>query len=254
MSDAPTFPHYHGLIADWYDDWLAAYDDDIRFYTSLFSQVNGRVLELACGTGRILLALKAAGVTVDGLDSAEDMLAVLQRKAEACGYSPLTLYQQPMQSISLTQRYDAAFVSGGSLQLLASPDLAMQALRRIRDYLNDGGFFVTDIFIPWTDITTQDPTRYHVRRDTVRADSSRSIVHERITIDLAAQIKYGTYRYEFYEQHRMTACLNDDLVYRWYWKDEFLRMLHEAGFSSIEVLDTSGLYAPGYGFAFKALK
>jgi len=109
-----------------------------------------------------------------------------------------------------------------------------------------------DIFIPWTDIIVQRRDDYHVTRDVVRDDGKRSIVLERFEIDMPKQIKRGTYRYEFYDQKRLTDCIVDDLSIRWYWKDEFLRLLSEAGFSRIDVLTQSPLYEEGHSFVFKA--
>jgi SAM-dependent methyltransferase len=49
--------HYKGLIAKWYDDWLKERTDDRDYYSGFFSGFDGRVLELACGTGRLLIPI-----------------------------------------------------------------------------------------------------------------------------------------------------------------------------------------------------
>ena len=244
--------HYTRLIADWYDDWLKELARDIDYYSEFFNGFNGKILELACGTGRLLLPIAESGATIHGLDSSQDMLDVLQGKAANLNLKDIELHNQLMENFSLPTKYDAIFVASGSFQLLTSTESALNSLECVRDHLSDNGFILVDIFVPWDSIVVQKRTDYHVTRDVVRPDGKRSIVHERFEIDIPKQVKRGTYRYEFYDQERLTDCITDDLSIRWYWKDEFLVLLKKAGFSRIDVLTQSPLYSDGYSFVYKA--
>jgi SAM-dependent methyltransferase len=246
--------HYKGLVAEWYDDWLKDRTDDRDYYSGFFRGFDGRVLELACGTGRLLIPIAESGVRVDGLDSSPDMLAVLERKASKLGVKGIGLHNQSMEEFTLLTEYDAIFVASGSFQLLTSSESAVNSLRCIRGHLFGTGFFLVDIFVPWDDIIEQRCDNYRVTRDVTRPDGKRSIVLERFEIDIPKQIKRGTYRYEFYDRKRLVECITDELPTRWYWKDEYLNLLREAGFSSIEMLTQSSLYREGYSFVFKASK
>jgi SAM-dependent methyltransferase len=246
--------HYVGAVADWYDDWLGARRDDVEFYSSYFAEFPGTVLELACGTGRILLPIAKAGVEIHGLDGSEDMLRVLEEKARQRGLAGIRVYHQPMEAFSIPTAFDAIFVASGSFQLLTAPEDAMSSLNCVREHLKDGGSFLADIFIPWDAITERESSAYHVTRDTVRPSGDRSIVLERFTTDLTRQLKLGTYRYEFYSDKHLVTCVTDDLAIRWYWKDEFLRLLGDAGFTELQILTESPLYKEGHSFVFKATK
>jgi len=245
--------HYKGLIAEWYDDWLKEVTADRDYYSGFFNDFDGRVLELACGTGRLLIPIAESSVTIDGLDSSEDMLQILQRKAANLN-ADVELHNQSMEDFSLSTEYDAIFVAAGSFQLLTSSERSLNSLKCIRGHLSHNGFFLTDIFVPWDAILVQKRSNYHVTRDVVRPDGRRSIVLERFEIDIPKQIKHGTYRYEFYDQKLLTDCITDDLSVRWYWKNEFLSLLSDAGFSRINVLSQSPLYREGYSFVFRASK
>jgi SAM-dependent methyltransferase len=246
--------HYRGLIAEWYDDWLKERKEDVDYYSSVFRGFSGRVLELACGTGRLLLPIAGLGVPIDGLDSSNDVLSVLQRKAEKLGLQRIKLYNQPMENFDLPARYDAVFISAGSFHLLTSKEDALNSLSCVRRCLADTGFFMIDIFVPWAHIAERGHDYYRVTRDASRPDGTRSIVLERFDISIPEQIKHGVYRYEFYSQRQMTVCILDDLSIRWYWKDEFLNLLNSAGFSKTEILTDSPLYQEGHSFVFKAFK
>lgn len=246
--------HYQGLIAEWYDDWLKERTNDKDHYLEFFKDFAGRVLELACGTGRLLIPIAEAGVTIDGLDSSEDVLNVLRRKAANLGLKGIELYNQSMEDFDLATQYDAIFVASGSFQLLTSTEKAVNSLKCIRRHLSEAGFFIVDIFVPWGDILEQERGHYQVTRDVSRPDGKRSVVLERFKTNIPEQIKYGTYRYEFYDQRRLVECIVDDLAIRWYWKDEFVSLLKQAGFSKVEVLTRSSLYHEGYSSAFQAAK
>jgi 2-polyprenyl-3-methyl-5-hydroxy-6-metoxy-1,4-benzoquinol methylase len=57
----------------------------LDFYLGLAREAKGPVLDIACGTGRILLPCLQAGVDIEGLDLYEPMLAPLRAKAAALG-------------------------------------------------------------------------------------------------------------------------------------------------------------------------
>jgi ubiquinone/menaquinone biosynthesis C-methylase UbiE len=246
--------HYRGLIAEWYDDWLKEDTAHRDFFSGFFHGFQGQVLELACGTGRLLIPVAESGVTIHGLDSSQHMLDVLLRKVADLNIEGIELYNQPMEEFSLPTQYDAIFVGSGSFQLLTSPESTLHSLECIREHLTDGGFFLTDIFIPWDDIIAQRRDSYHVTRDVERSDGQRSFVLERFEIDLSKQVKHGTYRYEFYKDKHLKECITDDLSIRWYWKDEFLNVLQRAGFTEVELLTGSSLYEEGHRYVFKASK
>jgi len=246
--------HYEGSVAEWYDDWLSARHDDVDHYVEYFTGFPGKVLELACGTGRILLPLANAGVDIHGLDGSESMLRILKTKAKKDGIPNIQLHHQPMESFDLGTEFDTIFVTSGSFQLITEPDDVKSSLKCIHQHLKDGGAFVVDIFIPWASIEQSESTGYRVTRDTVRSNGDRSIVHERFTIDLVKQIKRGTYRYEFYSDKRLVSSVIDDLDIRWYWKDEFIRCLVDAGFSDVQLLTDSSMYDEGYSYVFNAVK
>ncbi len=244
--------HYHGSIAEWYDDWLRDRRDDVDFYLDYFSGFRGTVLEVACGTGRILLPISRSGVTISGLDGSEDMLRILEQKASQQGLSGIQVNHQPMEDFFIGMKFDAIFVASGSFQLLTTIADATHALTCIREHLKDYGFFIVDIFVPWNEIIERESSSFQVTRDVFRSNGERSVVLERFTIDLAKQLKLGSYRYEFYKDRRLVSCIIDDLAIRWYWKDEFLKLLSDAGFTEPQVLTESSLYKEGYSFVSKA--
>ena len=67
------------LIAQYYDLIFGGYDEDLPMWQKLAEEAGGPLLEIGCGTGRLLLPLAQAGYTITGLDLSEVALdAVFQ--------------------------------------------------------------------------------------------------------------------------------------------------------------------------------
>src|SRR5437762_11465114 len=73
----------------------------IAFFHNRIRHNSGVALEIACGTGRLLVPLLRDGLAVEGLDASAEMLALCRTKAAHVGVTP-TLYQQLMQDLDLT--------------------------------------------------------------------------------------------------------------------------------------------------------
>ena len=76
---------------DAFTDLPALYDSvplyvnrrDVQFYVDEARSAAGRVLEVGCGTGRILLPIARAGLFVDGMDASPQMLEGCEAKLRA---------------------------------------------------------------------------------------------------------------------------------------------------------------------------
>ena len=64
-----------------YDLMFDSLDFDVPYWVETAKAAAGPVLEIACGTGRVLLPVRKAGVDIDGLDQSPEMIARLKDKA-----------------------------------------------------------------------------------------------------------------------------------------------------------------------------
>jgi cyclopropane fatty-acyl-phospholipid synthase-like methyltransferase len=134
---------YVGLMAE---AWDALRGDtsgwqDRAFYLELILERGEPVLDVGCGTGRLLLDFLALGIDADGVDNSAEMLALLRRKAARLGLAPKITLQR-MEQLDLARRYRTILVPSSSFQLLIEPEAARQALRRFHDHLEPGGTLV----------------------------------------------------------------------------------------------------------------
>ncbi len=139
---------YRGLMAQAWDllrgdtsDW-----PDRAFYLDLIRESGEPVLDVGCGTGRLLLDYASQGIDIDGVDNSPEMLALCGEKAAAQGLEP-SLYQQRMQALELPRRYRTIIVPSSSFQLLTDSDDAREALRRFHDHLEPGGWLAMSFML-----------------------------------------------------------------------------------------------------------
>jgi SAM-dependent methyltransferase len=154
---------YRGLAAECYDLWFG--DEpfwDQAFFHDRIRHNGGVALEIACGTGRLLVPFLRDGLTVEGVDASEEMLAICRAKAAHMGVLP-TLYHQLMQDLDLAPRYRTMYIPACSFQILAERDEAFAALRRFYTHLEPGGELLLTLMVPGVTLGSSGSGGYGVQ-------------------------------------------------------------------------------------------
>jgi len=139
----------YDIYARFYDLDYGDLDADLSMIQEFAARCGSPILELACGTGRVLLALARQGYHVTGVDVSTAMLDVARRKVAAEGLADrVTLVEQDMRRLTLDSRFNLAFVAANSFMHLLTTDDQLAALTRIRQHLNPGGLLLLDLFNP----------------------------------------------------------------------------------------------------------
>jgi SAM-dependent methyltransferase len=136
----------YDLIAPFYDVEHARFDEDIDLYMNFAELRGGPLLELACGSGRLLLPLARAGYEVTGVDTSARMLDLARVALETEGVaSHCNLVQQDMCTLQLGKKFHMAFIALGSFGHVCARKAQQQALVAIRAHLTASGTFILDI-------------------------------------------------------------------------------------------------------------
>ncbi len=137
---------YKGLIAESWDVLRGDTSNwpDRTFYLELIKKYGQPVLDVGCGTGRLLLDYLAQGVDIDGVDNSPDMLAICRRKAADLGLKP-DLYLKHIENLTFPRRYRTVLIPSSTIQLITEPSMVVRALQRIRDFLHENGIVAASI-------------------------------------------------------------------------------------------------------------
>lgn len=223
--------HYFDLLAEWYDRLLVNEELDIKYYTSAIGNSPQSLLELASGTGRVMIPLIKAGHKVDGVDISPHMLSICRDKLNKENLSA-NLYEQDIASFKIDMSYDCIFISGGSFCMISDIDDAFECLTGIMDHLKPGGRLILDLFNPLESFKKEDPGAPRIIRTS--EEGSEKIVCTAVTrYDIYEQKMKGSYKYELFREDVLEKELTDEFEMRWYGKYEFRLLLEKAGFTDI---------------------
>lgn len=160
MSAAGGYEEY-AFVSDVYDH-VALYRDrpDVAFFVEAATGRGSPVLEVGCGTGRVLIPTARAGVDIVGLDLSTHMLAICRKRLESepkVVQSRVQLVQADMRQFSLSQFFRLATIPFRPFQHLTTVADQLSCLASIRRHLVDDGLLILDLFNPWLEFLVNRP-------------------------------------------------------------------------------------------------
>ena len=209
---------------------------DVAFYARLAREAGGRVLEVACGTGRIAVVLAERGFDVTGVDVSEGMLTMARRKAAQCPAAVrdrLTFAVQDMTCLDLPGRFGLVFVPFRSFQHLLTVDLQRKALNAMARHLEAGGLLALHLFDPRLDLLL-DASPPPPEISAIDPSTGHRFVAEvlRTRFDHLAQVRLDLWRYR--EMDSARRLLDEDtreMALRWTYRHELRHLLELCGFA-----------------------
>jgi SAM-dependent methyltransferase len=141
------------FLAEFYDSVVPYFErPDVTFFVEMAQLSGGPVLELGCGTGRVLIPTAKAGIEIVGVDASQMMLSVCRKKLLSASpdvRSRVTgLVEADMRNFELNRKFNLVTIPFRPFQHLLTVEDQMSCLRNIRRHLADSGKLVLDIFNP----------------------------------------------------------------------------------------------------------
>ncbi len=225
---------YGTVTSRFYDAAYEAMSDqrgDQGFYASLARDAGGPVLELGCGTGRVLLEIAELGIPCSGLDASRAMLDALRAKSPP---PTLRLVEAEMQDFDLGEdRFSLIFAGFRVFQHMYSVEDQLRCLACVRKHLAPGGHFAFDLFRPRIDWQqTHRPEREQLRFE---IDGDLVVRHEEVNIDHEAQTIHVRMRYEVHRDGVVVENPVAEFDMRWFHRFELEHLLARAGFEIVEL-------------------
>jgi SAM-dependent methyltransferase len=222
--------------------------DDVDFYVSLAREANGPVLELGCGTGRVLIPSALAGATITGLDHSDMMLAACEKKVAelpADVRARIVLKSGDMTDFLLGRRYGLITIPFRAFSHLITVEQQLACLASVRRHLATGALLAFDLFQPNLKRIV-DPASLEEIEDcpesplpggrTVRRTNRLSGVN---TAEQTLQVEFAYY---IKDANGNTERLPESFPFRYYFRYEVEHLLARAGF---EIVALYGDYQRG---------
>ena len=130
-----------------YDIIYGKYKDDIDFYRKEARKVKGKVLEIACGTGRVYLELLKEGVDAYGIDISENMLEVLKKKAKELGLKP-KVKKADMRNFRFNIKFSLIIIPFRSFLHNLTIEDQIKTLKNIKKHLAPNGKLILNFYYP----------------------------------------------------------------------------------------------------------
>lgn len=223
---------------DTYDDMVRFYEmehrtflEDLALYRGFAERCRGSLLELGCGTGRLLIPLAEAGFNVVGVDCSAPMLACARRETASLPTSVasrITLIQGDMRSIRLRAHFPMVFIPLNTFVHLLTRQDQLRALAAVAHHLSSEGRLIIDLANPVLLLDLPQPLTLRRRWDD--EESGETIIKfTSAQFDPASQLEELVLMYDVIDAHgRLTRSVYP-FTLRYTYRHEMELLLEQAG-------------------------
>ena len=217
---------------DMYDVMCHGLEFGLDFYVGLAREAPGPVLDIACGTGRILLPCLQAGVDIEGLDLFEPMLKKLRAKAAALGLTP-RLHQADMSDFSVPRRFALVMIPFNAFIHNMTQEAQIRCLTLCREHLLPGGLLAFDTFFPPLEYVSTPPGTRVLEGEIPHPETGLPMrMYDTRTIDRVAQTQHSLNELELLAADGSIATVHrSEISGRYFYKHEMELLLRIAGFA-----------------------
>jgi len=236
------------ISAKYYDDAYTAKQDlhDLPFYLDLARQTGGPVLELACGTGRILLPIARQGIAIHGVDNSAPMLDVLQKnlKREPKDVRELvSIMQGDLRHFRSHRSYPLVIIPFRPMQHMYTVEDQIKALKTAAYHLDPDGLLAFDVFYPKHDRLFSGIGVEELELEwTAKAEPSTIMrrYFRKEAVDKIAQTFTATFMYRTYRDGKLISEESEPLKMSWYTYPHLRALFMLAG---LEIVEEYGSFA-----------
>lgn len=223
---------YHSISAEVYnlDKPIGSSFGDVEYYSERLSQVKGKILEPAVGTGRILIPLLEQGLSIEGFDLSEEMLTYCRDNLTLAN-KDANIFLADMETFQSESHYEAIILPAGTFLLIDDDDKAMHILANFYHHLKPNGRLIVDLFLQ----PEFSESSSHYRTFT---NKQGELITLQITQSEMNHIKQTTTSHHRYDKWKDGTCIDSEFeifTLKWYGINEFKRLLMQIGFKDIVI-------------------
>jgi SAM-dependent methyltransferase len=241
MTEPNNYGEY-ASIAELYDH-IVPYREraDVGFFVEAATQSGGPVLEVGCGTGRVLIPTARAGVEMTGLDLSPDMLAICRERLKTEPKdvrARVRLVEGDMRHFELKKSFKLVTLPFRPFQHLTTVEDQLDCLECIHRHLEPGGKVILDLFNPSLKALANQPTGEELAEEPeFQMPDGRCVIrrHKVAERDLFNQIIHSELVYYITHPDGRLERLVQAFPMRYFFKFEVEHLLGRAGFEVEQV-------------------
>ncbi|MFN8455673.1 MAG: class I SAM-dependent methyltransferase [Anaerolineae bacterium] len=222
------------LVAQYYDLLYAQVDEDWDMWLNLAEPAGGPLLEIGCGTGRLLLPLAQAGHTLTGLDLSQIALDAARAKLKAAGLTKkVSLHQADMRDFDLPQKnFALAFLPLNTFMHCHTIEDQLATLNAIGCHLRPEGQLIIDLFYPDPTMLAEADGRLYFEDEIVDELTGRTVQwYWRHNLDPAQQMRHLIYNLDEIDEEGLVRRVQIPISLRYFYRYEVELLLRASGFS-----------------------
>lgn len=226
----------YAILSQFYDLEYSVFDADLEMYRQFAERARGSILELGCGTGRVLEALVDVDRPITGVDNSQSMLDL----ASSHVTERVALVQRDMRDVAQTPELPNApfgFVLSAINTFLHLTDVQSQldALRGVREVTMPGGVLLLDLFVPDPVYLAKLDGQLNLEFQHLLPDGNRLDKWVARSHDLAAQLIVTTVYFDVTSQDGTVKRLVDHYNTRYVHLYELEHLLYRAGWDLVSL-------------------
>ena len=229
---------FYTTIARYYDAENSDKTDDLVMYTELAEEYGSPILDIGCGTGRVMMHLAQEDLDVHGIDYDEAMLEVAEHKREAMPHlkDKLTIYKGNVLTYQLEKRFRMVLLTYNMLTHFREQAAQIELLKRLRELVDDDGVLVIDLPNAGNVYASEDTDAVTLERTFVVPDSGHLVMQQSVsTLDRAEQLLHVTWIYDEVTADGTLKRVYAPLIVRYFFLAELRLLLQLTGFKVDEV-------------------
>jgi len=236
MAQIESYDEYTS-IAELYD-YVVPYRErqDVAFFVEAARESGGPVLEVGCGTGRVLIPTARAGLEITGLDLSQHMLEVCRARLKTEPEevrARVRLVEGDMRKFELSQTFQLVTLPFRPFQHLTTVEDQLACLVCLRRHLDEDGKLILDIFNPSMESLVRQNFGEEISEEPeFSMPDGRKVIrrHKIVSRDEANQINYVELIYYVTHPDGRQERLVQAFPMRYLFRYETEHLLRRAGF------------------------
>ena len=225
---------FYTRAARFYDAETSDKTDDLRLYQRLAAQYPGEILDVGCGTGRVLIHLAQAGCQAHGIDCDAAMLARLARKLREMPHlqEHISYAHADALDYDCGREFGLILLSYNALMHFHEQASQIALLGKLRGWLADEGRLVIDLPNAGDAFASQDTDALTLERIFLEPESGHQIMLQSVScLDRVTQVLHVDWIYDEIDGEGRVRRMTAPHRLRYFFLPELTLLLKLCGFA-----------------------